>query len=104
MIFLAFAPANSITQSSQLGYLDATIGADGNIKFTLNTSWRLKTDPIRILSVAWATCPLGQGALVLYESSVGLKIQFSTFRGNNFSVELKCPPSMLPFTFPENYC
>jgi len=90
MMFLATAPQGAITQSSQLGYLDIS-AKDGGYNFSLDTSWRLATDPIQILSVTFGTCPVGQGAFVLYTASDGNHLQFRTFQGDDFASEMQCP-------------
>lgn len=91
MIFLSLAPPGAITKSSQLGYLDISAQANGGFSFSLDTSWRLSTDPVEILGVTWGTCPVGQGAFVLYTASDGNHIQFRTFKGNDFTSEMQCP-------------
>jgi len=91
MVFLSLAPPGSITASSQLGYLDVTAQPGGGVVFSLDTSWRLSTDPVAILAVTWGVCPVGAGAFVLYTASNGNHIQFRTFQGNEFSSEMTCP-------------
>ncbi|KAI5461885.1 hypothetical protein BGZ63DRAFT_424737 [Mariannaea sp. PMI_226] len=91
MIFLALAPPGAITQSSQLGYLNIASADTGGFSFSLNTSWRLATDPVSIVSVAFGTCPLGSGAFVLYTASDGNHLQFCTFGGTGFVSEMTCP-------------
>ncbi|KAM6506898.1 hypothetical protein FALCPG4_018716 [Fusarium falciforme] len=63
MAFLALAPPGALTKSSQLGYLDVSAKQDGGFNFSLNTSWRLATDPVSILSVAFGTCPSAMALL-----------------------------------------
>lgn len=89
------SPAGSVTQSSQLGYLDISANGGGGFDFSLDTSWRLATDPIQILSVTFGTCPLGQGAFVLYTASDGSHLQFCTFQGTGFVSEMTCPSGKL---------
>lgn len=91
MTFLALAPPGALTKSSQLGYLNVSTKQGGGFDFSLNTSWRLATDPISILSVAFGTCPLGNGAFVLYTASDGNHLQFCTFGGSGFVSEMTCP-------------
>lgn len=98
MTFLALAPPGAITQSSQLGYLDIISAESGGFSFSLDTSWRLATDPISILSVTFGTCPLGNGAFVLYTASDGNHLQFSTFGGTGFVSEMTCPSGLLSIT------
>ncbi|GIK05330.1 hypothetical protein Aspvir_009437 [Aspergillus viridinutans] len=95
MIFLTLAPPGAITKSSQLGYLNVATRDSGGFAFSLNTSWRLATDPIDILAVAFGTCPVGQGAFVLYTASDGNHLQFRTFAGGNFASEMNCPSGAL---------
>ncbi|KAJ3460819.1 hypothetical protein MRS44_011686 [Fusarium solani] len=95
MTCLALAPPGALTKSSQLGYLDVSAKQGGGFDFSLNTSWRLATDPISILSVAFGTCPLGNGAFVLYTASDGNHLQFCRFGGSGFVSEMACPNGAL---------
>ncbi|OJD34160.1 outer membrane protein [Diplodia corticola] len=92
LLFLALQPADRITQEDQLGYVDMTVnGSSGALDMALNTSWKLATNPLRILSVAFGTSRVGDGAFVLYTTPSGLKMQFRVFQGHEFSVELNAP-------------
>ncbi|KAF9636469.1 hypothetical protein BFW01_g7365 [Lasiodiplodia theobromae] len=91
LLFLASQPADRITQEDQLGYVDIAVGGDGKVEMSLNTSWKLATNPLRILAATFGTCPLGDGAFVLYTTTAGLKLQFRVFEGHGFSVELNAP-------------
>lgn len=92
MIFLAFQPLDRITKEDQLGYVDIIPDGSGKPAISLNRSWKLATNPLKIIDVTFVTCPLGQGAYVLYQSTGGLKLQFRTFGSRDFAVEIATPP------------
>lgn len=94
LVFLAFEPADRITKEEQLGLVDVS-SVNGVPVLTLNTEWKLATNPQRIVAVAFGTCRVGQGAFVLYESTTGVKLQFKTFYGRDFTVEPVCPTGKL---------
>lgn len=91
MIFLALQPWDRITKEDQLAYVNISKNNDGNIQLSLNTSWTLATNPLKILDVTFGTCKLGQGAFVLYQTKNSLKLQFRVFEGRNYSVEFVAP-------------
>ncbi|KAH8586882.1 hypothetical protein B0O99DRAFT_700518 [Bisporella sp. PMI_857] len=90
LVFLALQPWDRITKEDQLAYLNISVD-DSKTKVSLNTSWRLATNTLKILDVTFGTCRLGQGAFVLYKTTTGLKLQLRVFGGNDFSVELTAP-------------
>ncbi|KAL2022076.1 hypothetical protein VTK56DRAFT_6120 [Thermocarpiscus australiensis] len=92
MVFLAFHPPESLSEESQLGFVNAVPDpSTGNLSLEVDRSWKLATNPEAILAVAFGTCRVGSGAFVLYKSSAGVKLQFRTFKGNQFQVEPVCP-------------
>lgn len=92
LIFLAFKRPDRIASEEDLGLVTSSTNGNG-YDLTLDTSWRLATNPKRIIDVAFGTCQLGDGAFVLYESSVGNKLQFKVFRGAGvkFVAQPHCP-------------
>lgn len=91
MIFLAFQPPDRITSEDQLGFLDITADSSNRLNFSLDTKWKLATNPLKIIDVTFGTAPVGQGAFVLYQSTNGLRLQFRVFHGHDFSVEVTTP-------------
>lgn len=91
VICVSMAPAGSITKSSQLGQLDVSQKPDGSLSFSLDTNWRLPTDPIKILEVSFGMCPVGAGVFVLYTASDGTHIQFRTLGDNPFASDFLAP-------------
>ncbi|RSL98350.1 hypothetical protein CEP52_010361 [Fusarium oligoseptatum] len=91
MIFVALQPWDRITKEDQLAYIDATLDKNGHLKLALNKSWKLATNPLKILYVEFGTCRLGDGAFVLYETTNGLKLQFRTFGRRTFTTERTAP-------------
>ena len=94
MLFVASQPLDSITAEDQLGYVKITVDSDQNTSISLDTSWTLATNPLKILDVTFGHCPVGKGAFVLYTTdnkTNPLKLQFRVFEGDNFSVELNAP-------------
>jgi hypothetical protein len=92
MIFLAFQPPDRITTEDQLGFLNITADLQDRLSFSLDRTWKLATNPLKIIDVAFGTAAVGQGAFVLYQSNNGLHLQFRVFQGHDFSVEVSVPP------------
>ncbi|KDQ53519.1 hypothetical protein JAAARDRAFT_209881 [Jaapia argillacea MUCL 33604] len=92
LLFVASQPLDRITQEDQLGYVDISVDSDKNTTITLDTTWKLATNPLKIIDVVFGQCRVGKGAFVLYETvNNALKLQFRVFEGRNFSVELDAP-------------
>jgi hypothetical protein len=92
LLFVASQPLDRITKEDQLGYVNITVDSNSKPTITLDTSWKLATNPLKILDVTFGQCRLGKGAFVLYETTGNdLKLQFRVFEGRNFSVELDAP-------------
>jgi hypothetical protein len=94
LLFLALQPKDRITQEDQLGYVNISVDNNKNTSMSLNTSWKLAVDTLKIIDVTFGSCRLGKGAFVLYETAgPALKLQFRVFEdGRDFSVELDAPP------------
>ncbi|PVF91371.1 hypothetical protein CPB86DRAFT_878560 [Serendipita vermifera] len=93
LLFVAFQPLDKITKEDQLGYVEISVDSNSKTKISLNTSWKLATDTLRILDVTFGQCLLGKGAFVLYETAGNaLKLQFRVFDSRDFSVDLNAPP------------
>lgn len=105
MMFLALQPWDRVTKEDQLADVDISEDNDpGTVKISLNTSWKLGTNTLNIIAVEFGTCRLGHGVFALYETSNGIKLQFRTFGGRKFNVELSAPSGtyvLLPFHLEE---
>ncbi|KDQ56881.1 hypothetical protein JAAARDRAFT_179577 [Jaapia argillacea MUCL 33604] len=92
LLFVASQPLDRITKEDQLGYVKFTADRDKNTTISLDTSWKLATNPLKILDVVFGQCRLGKGAFVLYETvGKALKLQFRVFEGRGFVAELDAP-------------
>lgn len=92
LIFLAFKRSDRIVSEEDLGYVNFVKSGDSRYTASLDTSWRLATNPTRIIDVDFGTHKLGDGAFVLYEGVNVTKLQFKVFRGQvSFVAEAQCP-------------
>ncbi|KAJ6111869.1 hypothetical protein N7523_007930 [Penicillium sp. IBT 18751x] len=95
LMCLSMAPAGAITKMSQLGQLDVSQNPDGSLSFSLDTSWRLPTDPIEIMCLSFGQCPVGAGVFILYTASDGTHIQFRTLGDDPFASDSLAPAGAL---------
>ncbi|KAH8802995.1 hypothetical protein F5884DRAFT_887922 [Xylogone sp. PMI_703] len=93
LVFLAFEREDRITKEEQLGFVDITV-TDGKPVLQFNT-WKLATNPQKILAIAFGKCPVGEGVFVLYQTGDSKKLQFLTLDGTDFTVEPTCPTGMI---------
>ena len=93
LIFLAFKRRDRIIGEEDLGYVNFVRSSGSGYTASLDTSWRLATNPTRIMDVAFGAHKLGDGAFVLYEGVNVVKLQFKVFRGPgvSFVAETQCP-------------
>ena len=94
LIFVAFKPPERIF-SDDLGYVTFVQRGEGGYTASLNSSWGLATNPVKIIDVDFGTNVLGNGAFVLYQGVSTTKLQFIRFKdqGKPFTVEPQCPES-----------
>ena len=93
LIFLSFKRPDRIVKEEDLGYVNFVQSGQSRHTASLNRSWRLATNPQRIIDVDFGTHKLGTGAFVLYEGhNAAMKLQFKVFTGEtNFVAEAQCP-------------
>ena len=94
LVLLAFKRPDLLVSEEDLGYVNF-VGSEGSgYSASLDTSWRLATNPTKIIDVDFGTHKkLGQGAFVLYEGVGTTKLQFKIFKGagTSFVAEPQCP-------------
>lgn len=97
LIFLAFKRPDRIVKEEDLGYVTYVKSSQSGYTASLDRSWKLATNPERIVDVDFGTHKLGTGAFVLYEAvNATKKLQFKVFTNEvNFVAEAQCPKGQL---------
>ncbi|KAK0721897.1 hypothetical protein B0T26DRAFT_644314 [Lasiosphaeria miniovina] len=87
-------PSNLATKSPKKSSLALSTSSNRVVEMSsfLDTTWKLATNPQKLIAVTFGTCRIGQGAFVLYQTPSGaVKLQFRTFCGKGFQAEPRCP-------------